>query len=99
MSEPAEELIRVTDKGMSELADLEKALEPLRAMLGADGYALSASRSEGGRAILLDVTATPDACEECLAPPAVIASVARSCLSDASVASDVAIDVHVPEKP
>lgn len=87
------------DKRMSKLADLGKALEPLRAMLGADGYALSASHSEGGKAILLDVTATPSACEECLAPPAVIASVARSCLSDASIAPGIAIEVRVPEKP
>jgi hypothetical protein len=77
---------------------LEDALQPLRAMLAADGYALATSDGEGGRVVVLDVTATPDACAECLAPPAVIASVARSCLSDSALGPDIAIEVHVPDK-
>jgi hypothetical protein len=83
---------------MSAPANLEEALQPLKAMLAADGYALATSDGEDGRVIVLDVTATPDACAECLAPAAVIASVARSCLSDSTITSDVAIEVHVPDK-
>ncbi len=83
---------------MSAPANLEEALQRLRAMLAADGYALATSEGEDGRMIVLDVTATADACAECLAPPAVIASVARSCLSDSSMTSGIAIEVHVPDK-
>jgi hypothetical protein len=79
-------------------ANLEEALQPLRAMLAADGYALATRDREDGLAVILDVTATPDACAECLAPPAVIASVARSCLSDSAMTSDIAIEVRVPDK-
>jgi hypothetical protein len=78
--------------------ELEQALEPLRSMLAADGYALATSDSQDGSAIVLDVTATPEACAECLAPASVIASVARSCLADSSIAPGVAIEVRVPEK-
>jgi hypothetical protein len=83
---------------MSAPLELEQALQPLRSMLAADGYALATSDSADGRGIVLDVTATPEACAECLAPASVIASVARSCLADSAVAPGVAIEVRVPEK-
>jgi hypothetical protein len=83
---------------MSAPADLEQALEPLRSMLAADGYALATSDSGDGGAIVIDVTATPDACAECLAPASVIASVARSCLADFPATAALAVEVRVPEK-
>jgi hypothetical protein len=80
---------------MSDREQLTAALEPLRAMLRADGYELQAAREADG-ALKLDVLATPEACAECLAPAGVIASVARSCLRDAGFAQDVELTVAVP---
>ena len=53
---------------MSAATDLTEELEPLRAMLAADGYELAADLSADGRTVVLDITATADACAECLAP-------------------------------
>jgi hypothetical protein len=83
---------------MSAAVELEQALEPLRSMLAADGYALATSEDGDGGALVLDVTATPDACAECLAPATVIASVARSCLADFPRTAGIAIEVRVPER-
>ena len=71
-------------------------LEPLRAMLGADGYDLAVDLSADGRTVVLDITATADACAECLAPATVIASVARSCLAEGSALAGREIDVRLP---
>jgi hypothetical protein len=71
-------------------------LEPLRSMLAADGYALAIDLSADGRTVVLDITATADACAECLAPATVIASVARSCLADGSALAGREIDVRLP---
>jgi hypothetical protein len=76
--------------------NLTEELEPLRAMLAADGYALAAALSADGRTVVLDITATADACAECLAPPTVIASVARSCFSESSALTGREIDVRLP---
>jgi hypothetical protein len=76
--------------------DVTEGLEPLRAMLAADGYALAVALSADGRTIVLDITATADACAECLAPPTVIASVARSCCSESPALAGREIDVRLP---
>jgi hypothetical protein len=71
-------------------------LEPVRAMLAADGYDLAVDLSADGHTVVLDITATADACAECLAPATVIASVARSCLADGSELAGREIDVRLP---
>jgi hypothetical protein len=76
--------------------DLTEAMQPLRAMLAADGYALEVSRGADGRTIVLEVTATGDACADCLAPPAVIAAVARDCVPADSPLAGGEIDVRLP---
>jgi hypothetical protein len=81
---------------MSVATNLTAELEPVRAMLAADGYELSTALSADGRTIVLDITATADACAECLAPPTVIASVARNCLSESSALAGREIDVRLP---
>ena len=43
------------------------ALEPLRALLSADGYALELIEASGSRVVAM-ITAGPDACAECLVP-------------------------------
>jgi hypothetical protein len=78
-------------------AELEAALGPLTAMLGADGYALVVGTSEDGSTLRLQIDATADACAECLVPASVIASVARSCLSDSSISTELQIDVRMPD--
>lgn len=83
---------------MSVSTNVSQELEPLRAMLAADGYELSVALSADGRTVVLDITATADACAECLAPPTVIASVARSCFSDSSPLAGSEIDVRLPPK-
>jgi hypothetical protein len=75
---------------------VSEELEPLRAMLAADGYELATALSADGRTIVLDITATADACAECLAPPTVIAAVARSCFSESSTLAGREIDVRLP---
>jgi hypothetical protein len=80
---------------MNDRVRIADALQPLRAMLGADGYKLEATHEADG-ALKLDVLATPSACAECLAPAGVIASVARSCLRDAGLEQDVELTVAVP---
>ena len=76
--------------------DLTKTMDPLKTMLAADGYALSVSAGAGGNTIVLGISATADACEECLAPPGVIAAVARSCVPADSPFAGSEIDVHLP---
>jgi hypothetical protein len=71
-------------------------LEPLRAMLAADGYELAVDLSADGRTVVLDITTTANACSDCLAPATVIASVARSCLADGSALAGREIDVRLP---
>jgi hypothetical protein len=81
---------------MSAATNLTAELEPVRAMLAADGYDLAAALSADGRTIVLDITATAAACAECLAPPTVIAAVARSCFSETSELVGREIDVRLP---
>lgn len=81
---------------MSVATNVTEELEPLRAMLAADGYELAAALSADGRTVVLDITATADACAECLAPPTVIASVARSCFSESSPLAGREVDVRLP---
>jgi hypothetical protein len=51
------------------LDDCEKALEPVRSMLAADGYQLRLeSNGELDNQLTLTVRAGPDACHECLVP-------------------------------
>jgi hypothetical protein len=78
------------------MSDAFAELEPVRAMLAADGYDLAVDLSADGHTVVLDITATPDACAECLAPATVIASVARSCLADGSELAGREIDVRLP---
>jgi hypothetical protein len=76
--------------------ELDAAMEPLRTMLAADGYALVVSSGGDDDTIVLDVSVTADACEECLSPADVIAAVARSCIPQDSPLARDRIDVHLP---
>lgn len=51
----------------------QQGLETMQATLAADGYALDA-REEGER-VLVTISATPQACEDCLAPPDVMRAI------------------------
>ncbi|HUJ35171.1 MAG TPA: hypothetical protein VLW51_08170 [Solirubrobacteraceae bacterium] len=69
----------------------EQGLMDMRAMLSADGYALEAR--EDGERVVVEIVATPEACEECLAPPEVMRAILGKTLA---VPAD-AIDLHYPE--
>ena len=60
-----------------------EALGPLAQALAADGYELNVEVTQD-QAVRLDVRATENACEECLVPKELFASMAEKRLSDAS---------------
>ncbi|MBV9607714.1 MAG: hypothetical protein JO027_21545 [Solirubrobacterales bacterium] len=60
-------------------------------MLAADGYALAAS--EEGEHVVVRIEATPEACEDCLAPPEVM----RAVLGKTLAVPAEAIELHYPE--
>jgi hypothetical protein len=68
----------------------QDGLESMRATLAADGYTLDA-REEGERVVLI-IGATPEACEDCLAPPHVM----RAILGKSLAVPAAAIDLHYP---
>ncbi|HEX4010777.1 MAG TPA: hypothetical protein VHX62_12235 [Solirubrobacteraceae bacterium] len=68
-----------------------EGLESMRAALAADGYALDAS--ENGGHVVVTIAATPEACEDCLAPPDVM----RAILGKSLAVPAAAIELHYPE--
>jgi hypothetical protein len=69
----------------------EQGLKDAQAMLEADGYALEAS--EDGERVIITIQATPEACEDCLAPPDVM----RAILGKTLAVPAEAIELHYPE--
>jgi hypothetical protein len=67
-----------------------EGLAGMRATLAADGYELDA-REEDER-VVVTITATPEACEDCLAPPDVM----RAILGKSLAVPAAAIDLHYP---
>jgi hypothetical protein len=70
----------------------QERLHSIRAALAADGYSLDA-REEGERVVVTIAAATPEACEDCLAPPDVM----RAILGRTLAVPAEAIDLHYPE--
>jgi hypothetical protein len=69
----------------------EEGLKDVQAMLAADGYALAAF--EEGEQVVVTIEATPEACEDCLAPPDVM----RAILGKTLAVPAEAIELHYPE--
>ncbi len=69
----------------------EQGLKDMRTMLEADGYELDAQ--EDGERVVVRIEATPEACEDCLAPPDVM----RAILGKTLAVPAEAIDLHYPE--
>jgi hypothetical protein len=69
----------------------EQGFKEMQAMLAADGYALDAQ--EEGEQVVVRIKATPEACEDCLAPPDVMRAILGKSLA---VPAD-AIELHYPE--
>jgi hypothetical protein len=69
----------------------EQGLKDVREMLAADGYDLAAE--EDGEHVVVRIEATPEACEDCLAPPEVM----RAILGKSLAVPAEAIDLHYPE--
>jgi hypothetical protein len=57
----------------------QEGLESMQATLAADGYALTAR--EDGERVVVTIDATPDACEDCLAPPDVMRAILERTLA------------------
>ncbi len=69
----------------------EQGLKDMQATLAADGFAMAAF--EEGDQVVITIEATPEACEDCLAPPDVM----RSILGKTLAIPVEAIDLHYPE--
>ena len=69
----------------------QQGLKDVQAMLAADGYAIDAR--EDGERVVVDIVATPEACEDCLAPPDVM----RAILGKSLAVPSEAIELHYPE--
>ena len=69
----------------------EQGLRDMQATLAADGYALAAF--EEGEQVVVTIEATPEACEDCLAPPDIMRAILGKTLA---VPAD-AIELHYPE--
>jgi hypothetical protein len=69
----------------------EQGLKDVRDMLAADGYDVAAE--EEGERVVVRIEATPEACEDCLAPPDVM----RAILGKSLAVPTDAIDLHYPE--
>jgi hypothetical protein len=69
----------------------EQGLQDMRTMLSADGYGIEAR--EDGEHVVVEIVATPEACEDCLAPPEVM----RAILGKSLAVPAEAIELHYPE--
>lgn len=64
------------------------ALEPVASALQADGYRLTVERDGPQEALRIRITATPDACADCLAPKPVIQPMIEQLLGADGVAPE-----------
>jgi hypothetical protein len=72
-----------------------EAMEPLREMLAADGYALRVATTH--RSLTVNIDATPDACEDCLAPAGTIELIVKDRLESAGIPTEgVDLEVVMP---
>jgi hypothetical protein len=69
----------------------EQGLASMQRTLAVDGYELHAR--EDGERVVVTIAATPEACEDCLAPPDVM----RAILGQTLAVPAEAIDLHYPE--
>jgi hypothetical protein len=75
--------------------ELDAALAPLLDLLRADGYDGRYEERDGR--ILFEISASEDACSECLSPKAVMERVVRTALRRAG--HDVEVDLRYPSDP
>jgi hypothetical protein len=68
----------------------QQGLQSMRVTLAADGYALDAR--EDGERVVVTISATPEACEDCLAPPDVMLAILGKTLAVPAEA----IELHYP---
>ncbi len=69
----------------------EQGLKDMQTMLSADGYGIEAR--EEGEHVVVEIVATAEACEDCLAPPEVM----RAILGKSLAVPAEAIELHYPE--
>lgn len=78
---------------MADVSTVDEAVTPIRTALEADGYELRVE--EGAEGLVLRIVAGPDACEDCLVPPAVMRPMIGKVLEDAG-ADDLDFDLIYP---
>ena len=69
----------------------EQALKPMADMLAADGYELKIADENAPSRLEITVVATADACEECLVPKELFASITAKYLQDNGLKADLTI--------
>ena len=80
---------------MSNLAQATAALTPMTETLAADGYILTVEPASAG--LILNVSATPEACAECLVPKDLFRTMAEMALRDGGVAVNGDIEIIYPD--
>ena len=81
----------------NEGAALDRAFAKMRSLLQADGYDLAVARADAA-GIVLGITAGPQACADCLVPPAIMEMYARDAIKDLAEWADAPIAFRYPEK-
>jgi hypothetical protein len=80
------------------LDDCQKALEPLRSTLAADGYVLRLeSNPAADNELTLTVMAGPDACEECLVPAELFTEIVRRHLAATGLHPHIIVNYPDPD--
>jgi hypothetical protein len=72
--------------------EFDIVLEPVVSALEADGYAVAIERE--ANTLVLDITAGPEACEDCLSPRAVMEPIVQHLLRQAGY--DLQINIQYP---
>jgi len=73
------------------VTSVEEALSPVSEMLAADGYRLTVSSDD--RAVAhVTISAGPEACEECLAPKAVVEAIILKNLEENGLSTTVELE-------
>jgi len=77
-------------EGTADLAVVDRALDPVREGLEADGFRLTVEEGVAAGSVRVVLSATPDACMDCLVPDEImVAIIERAIHMDAGLASQV----------
>jgi hypothetical protein len=75
----------------SSLRTLEEALRGIVESMATDGYVMRIG-SWDGRRLAIDIEAGPDACADCLVPPATMSLIVRGVIPDGVTVEDLVVN-------